>query len=322
VRPVAAASAALLAAAAPVRAQVSRITPELMARRIGVLADDSMRGRFTPSRELEQAAAYVRDAFRNDGLTPAGESGGFEQRFAVPGGSAPNVVAVLQGSDARLARDYVAVVAHMDHIGVTARAAGGDSIRNGADDNASGTSGLLALADAFAKLTPRPRRSVLFLVTSGEERGLLGAQYFVAHPTVPLENIVALVNLDMISRNRPDSVYLNGWGKSTLSDLVRRLAVEHAELGLSVGPDPEDRPMTPADSDHWPFQHQGVPYVFFYTGEHPDYHGVGDEPARVDADKAARVTRLAFYTVLSAANADERPRWMEDARRLNVPGTR
>ena len=311
-------AAAALAAAAPARAQVTLITPALVARHIAVLADDSMRGRFTPSRELEEAAAYVREIFRDAGLAPGGPGGGFEQRFPVAGGSAPNEAGLLRGRDAALAGEVVVVVAHLDHIGVARRAAGGDSIYNGADDNASGVAGVLALVRGFMKFAPRPRRSLLFLVTSGEEEGLIGARWFVDHPTVPLDSVVALVNLDMISRNRPDSVYLNGWGKSSLPDLVRRLAGEHPELHLAVGPDVEDRPLTPADSDHWPFQRRGVPYVFFYTGEHADYHRLGDEPARADADKAARVSRLAFYAVLEIANARERPRWVEDARRLNV----
>jgi Zn-dependent M28 family amino/carboxypeptidase len=140
----------------------------------------------------------------------------------------------------------------------------------------------------------------------------------VARPTVPLDSVVALVNLDMIGRNRPDSVFLNGWGKSTLATLVRRLATEHAELGLAVGPDVEDRPQTPADSDHYPFQHAGVPYVFFYTGAHADYHRPSDEFARLDVDKAARVTRLAFYTLWEAAERSGRPKWDGAARRLNV----
>ena len=209
------------------------------------------------------------------------------------------------------------VVAHLDHLGV-GRPTGGDSIFNGADDNASGTAGVLALAAAFGGAADRPPRSVLFLVVSGEERGLLGSRWFVAHPTVPVESIVGLVNLDMISRNRPDSVYLNGWGKSSISDLVRALAAEHSELGLSVGPDVEDRPTTPADSDHWPFQHRGVPYIFFYTGEHPDYHRVSDQPERTDPEKAARVTRLAFLTVRAIADRPERPAWVSEARLLNV----
>ena len=308
-----------LLAALPARAQIAHITPTLMAERIGALADDSMRGRATPGPEIEQAARYVEAVFRRSALVPAGDSGGYVQRFPIgaPGQSAPNVIGVLPGRDGRLAHQFVVVVAHLDHIGV-GRPVGNDSIRNGADDNASGSAGLLALAEAFAG-SSRPRRSVLFLSVSGEERGLVGSRWYVAHPTVPIESIVGLVNLDMISRNRPDSVFLNGWGKSSLSDLVRRLAGEHTELGLAVGPDIEDRPVTPADSDHWPFQHRGVPYIFFYSGEHPDYHRVGDEPAKADADKAARVAQLAFLTVDAIANDRTPPSWDPESHRLNVP---
>ena len=322
-RALVAAGLVALVAASPLPAQVDRITPALLAQHIGVLADDSMRGRATPSPQLELAARYVEAVFRRAGLAPAGEDGGFVQRFPIggQGGTAPNVAGVLRGGDRRLAGQFIVVTAHMDHLGV-GRAVDGDSIRNGADDNASGTSGVLALAEALAGTTPRPARSILLLVVSGEERGLVGSRWYAGHPTVPLDSLAALVNLDMISRNRPDSVYLNGWGKSEVSDLVRRLAAEHRELGLSVGPDEEDRPVTPADSDHWPFQHRGVPYIFFYTGEHPDYHGVGDEPGRADSDKASRVTRLAYYTLLELANAPSRPAWDPAARQRNVPDPR
>lgn len=311
----------LLLGAAPGRAQVARITPDLLARHVFTLAHDSMRGRATPSPELEEAAAYVATVFRRAGLAPAGEGGGFRQRYPIPGApgpaSAPNVVAVLRGRDATLAGEYVAVVAHFDHVGVRTRPGAVDSIFNGADDNASGTAGLLALAEAFGAASP-PRRSVLFLAVSGEERGLLGSTYYVQHPTVPLDSIVALVNLDMIGRNRPDSVYLNGWGKSAVAALVRRLAAANPELGLAVGPDIEDQPVTPADSDHYPFQRRGIPYAFFYSGTHADYHRPSDEPERLDADKAARITRLAFLTIQSLADAPGRPAWEAEARRRNV----
>ena len=311
--------------AGPLCAQLDLITPAVMARHIGALAHDSMLGRATPSPEIEETARYVEAAFRRARLTPAGDSGSFQQRFPVtvpsaPAGTGPNVVGILPGADPARAGQYVVLVAHMDHVGV-GRPVNGDSIRNGADDNASGTAGLMAIAEALAGVSPRPARSVLFIATSGEERGLLGARWFVRHPTVPLDSIVGLVNLDMIGRNRPDSVYLNGWGKSEVSDLVRRLAAEHPELGLSVGPDEEDRPVTPADSDHWPFQHRGVPYIFFYTGPHPDYHRPGDEPARVDADKASRVARLAALSLLEMANGAGRLQWVPAARALNVTGS-
>jgi Zn-dependent M28 family amino/carboxypeptidase len=313
----------VLVVAAPLRAQVTQITPDLLTHHIGVLADDSMRGRATPSPEIELAAQYVEGVFRRAGLAPAGEDGGYVQRFPIggAGGTGPNVAGVLRGRDRRLAGEYVVVVAHMDHLGV-GRPVDGDSIRNGADDNASGTSGVLALAEALAGTMPRPKRSMLFLVVSGEERGLLGSKWYVGHPTVPLDSLAALVNLDMISRNRPDSVYLNGWGKSEVSDLVRRLAGAHRELGLAVGPDEEDRPVTPQDSDHWPFQRLGVPYIFFYSGEHVDYHRASDEPRRADGDKASRVTRLAYYTLLELANAPSRPAWDPAARQRNVTDPR
>jgi Zn-dependent M28 family amino/carboxypeptidase len=303
-------------------AQESRITAALIARHVGVLADDSMRGRFTPSPEIELAAHYVEAAFRSAGLRPAGDSS-YAQRYPVRSrdtslhATAPNVVGLLPGGDPRRRGQVILVVAHLDHVGVR-QPVNGDSVYNGADDNASGTAGLLALADALGGLSARPARSILFLSVSGEERGLWGSIWYAAHPTVPFDSIVALVNLDMIGRNRPDSVFLNGWGKSTISDLVRRLAEAHRELGLSVGPDVEDRPVTPADSDHWPFQRRGVPYIFFYTGEHPDYHRPGDEPAKLDADKAARIARLAFLTVLQLCNAAEVPAWTPESRRLNV----
>ena len=316
-------AAVLAATPASLPAQAGRITPALVARHIGVLAHDSMMGRATPGPHIELTAVYVEQVLRGAGLQPAGDSGGFQQRFPVLSrgtviGTGPNVVAVLPGRDPVLAREYVAVVAHMDHVGV-GRPDRGDSIYNGADDNASGTAGLLALADAFGALPQRPARSILFIGTSGEERGLLGARWYAEHPTVPLGSIVGLVNLDMIGRNRPDSVYLNGWGKSEISDLVQRLAAEHRELGLAAGPDLEDRPVTPADSDHWPFQRRGVPYIFFYTGAHPDYHRPGDEPSRADPDKASRVAQLAFYTMQELANAPGRPQWDSSSRALNVP---
>ena len=305
-------------------AQVSRITPQLIARHIGALAHDSMRGRATPSPEIEKAASYVEALFAGLRLAPAGDAGTFRQRFPLtrdtaPGApSGPNVVALLPGSGT-LSGEYVMIVAHMDHTG-TGRPVLGDSIRNGADDNASGTAGALAMAEAFAGDSTPHRRGIVFLVVSGEERGLLGSRWFASHPTIDLDRVVGLVNLDMISRNRPDSVYLNGWGKSTISALVQRLAAEHTELGLSVGPDIEDRPVTPADSDHFHFQRRGIPYIFFYTGPHPDYHNVGDAPERVDADKASRIAQLAWHTVRVLATQSERPHWEPEARRLNVHG--
>src|SRR5690606_11898205 len=130
-----------------------------------------------------------------------------------------------------------------DHVGIGRPDASGDSIYNGADDNASGTAALLEVAEAFASLPEAPARSLLFLAVSGEEKGLLGSQYFSDHPTVPIEQMVANINVDMIGRKAPDSIVVIGQEYSSLGPLVREVAAERPELGLVVSEDiwPEER---------------------------------------------------------------------------------
>jgi hypothetical protein len=128
----------------------------------------------------------------------------------------PNVVGVLRGSDPVLRDTYVLLTAHMDHVGIGRPDASGDSIYNGADDNASGTAALVALAGAFAAMPQPPARSILFLAVSGEEKGLLGSRWFAEHPTVPIDAIVANINLDMIGRNAPDTIVVIGKEYSSL----------------------------------------------------------------------------------------------------------
>jgi Zn-dependent M28 family amino/carboxypeptidase len=220
--------------------------------------------------------------------------------------SAPNVVAVLRGRDRALRDEYGVVSAHMDHVGEERGLA--DSVFNGADDNASGTAALLEIARALAALPPaqRPRRSVLFLAVSGEEHGLLGSQWFVAHPTVPLARVVANVNLDMIGRNAPDTVIGIGMEYSTLGDDARAAAGPH-RLAIVSDPQPEERHFL--RSDQYSFARGGIPAIMLTTGPHADYHKASDEAARLDADKAARVARLALDLVRRVADAGERPRW-------------
>jgi len=289
-------------------ARATTITAPEILRWVERLADDSMRGRATPSRELDKAAATIAAYFRGLGLTGAFGGDNYIQRFPVPPGttgadSAPNVAALLRGSDGQLNREYVVVVAHVDHKGV-GTPLGLDSIYNGADDNASGTAGVLEIAQAFASNAPHPRRSVLFLVVSGEEEGYWGSQWYVDHPSVPLADIVAVVNLDMISRNAPDSAQVGGLGRSTLSDVVLQTNAAHPEEGLSLTSGPT------FGSDQVPFfSAADAPFLFFFAGLHADYHTPADEVGRIDPDKAARVARLAYYTALAVANADTRPSW-------------
>lgn len=227
---------------------------------------------------------------------------------------APNTIGILEGSDPELAEEYVVFTAHMDHVGVVHDAApGADSIFNGADDDGSGTVTIIELAQAFASLEPRPRRSLVFMTVSGEERGLLGSQWYSEHPTVPLENTVANLNMDMIGRNWSDTIVAIGKQESTLGPLVESVAAARPELDMAVIDDlwPEESFYT--RSDHYNFARKGVPILFFFNGVHEDYHQVTDHVDKIDFEKMARVGRLIFYTGLEIADADEPPRWDADA---------
>jgi hypothetical protein len=232
----------------------------------------------------------------------------------------PNVVGLLRGSDPVLRHTYVVLSAHMDHVGIGRPDATGDSIYNGADDNASGTAALMAIAATFARLPQPPARSILFLAVSGEEKGLLGSRWFVENPTVPIEAMVANINLDMIGRNAPDSIVVIGKEYSSLGPLVREVANANPALGLTVSRDlwPEQRFFF--RSDHFSFAARDIPALFFFAGTHEDYHRPSDRVERIDADKAARVARLAFLVALEVAQQRDPPAWdpegLEEVRAL------
>ena len=221
--------------------------------------------------------------------------------------TAPNLVAVLEGRDARRRGEFVAVSAHLDHVGV--RPGRADSIFNGADDNASGVAGLLELAEAFSRREARPARSVLFLVPSGEEKGLWGSAYWVRHPTVQLDDVVADLNMDLIGRNWVDSVIVTGPEMSTLGETLQRVTARHPELRMAPVADrwPEERIFY--RSDHYNLALAGVPVLFFTSGTHTDYHQPTDAADRIDTEKASRLVRYLFYISAAVANEPERPRW-------------
>jgi hypothetical protein len=226
-----------------------------------------------------------------------------------------NVVGVLVGSDPELRHEAVVFTGHIDHVGTMAgrcRPSGvlpADSICNGADDNASGTVGVIELAEAFASLEARPARTLVFAAVTAEERGLCGSRFYVEHPVIPIERTVAEINLDMIARNPPDTVGFVGKDYTSLGAVVDRVLAEHPELGLVAA---EHRGRYGA-SDHFPFVQRGVPALFFFSGEHEDLHTAADNPERADAEQAARIVRLAFLVGLDVANAAERPTWDEEA---------
>ena len=305
-----------------------------------------------------------------------GRTGTFEVRITMAPVEAParNVVAILRGSDASVAGEYVAVGAHNDHIGMSSHPVDHDSIRilnhlvrpggaedearqptpaqqgavnaelaawraahpgtarpdsisNGADDDGSGSVSVLEIAEKLAALPRAPRRSILFVWHVGEEKGLLGSQYYTDHPTVTRDSIVAQLNIDMVGRGDawdvtgqtkdgtpihggPDYLQLIGSRRlsSELGALVEAVNRDgHHGLALDYSLDANGHPMNIyCRSDHYEYARYGIPITFFTTGGHSDYHQVTDEPQYIDYPHMARVANLVEQVVERVANLDHR----------------
>jgi peptidase M28-like protein len=237
-----------------------------------------------------------------------------------------NVLGLIRGADPKLKDEWVIVCAHYDHDG-----ADGPRIFNGADDDGSGTVGLLAIAEAYAaaaRAGQRPKRSVLFAAWNSEERGLLGAWAFTESPLVPLSRVAAVLNMDMIGRN--EEVQTGGGNRfnglelqtsesnrnavnviGTTRSADMRAETEKANRG--IGLDLRFRYDNNVSnlmrrSDHWPFLQHGVPSLWFHTGLHPDYHTQYDRPEKINYDKMEKVARLVHQMSWNIANADARPK--------------
>jgi len=221
----------------------------------------------------------------------------------------PNSVGILEGSDPDLKNEYIVYSGHMDHVGVGRPNEAGDSIRNGADDDASGTIAVVELAEAFSMLAERPKRSIVFVAVSGEESGLWGSRFYAENPGVAPGELVANLNADMISRNAPDSIVVIGKEHSDLGETMNRVNAEHPELNLTASDDIWPDQNFYRRSDHFNFARRGVPILFFFCGTHEDYHGVDDELENMDISKATNVTRLMFHLGLDLGNAAEKPQW-------------
>jgi hypothetical protein len=233
-----------------------------------------------------------------------------------------NVAALLPGSDPGRAGEFVVLTGHLDHLG-TGSPAAGDSIYNGAYDNASGIAVMLEVARAFAEMDTPPRRSLLFLAVTGEEHGLEGSRHFTENPTVPLESIAANVNLDMFLMQHPlVDVIAFGSEHSTLARVVEKAV---GELGVALSPDPMPEEVLFIRSDQYPFVQKGIPAIFLVGGDAgaPEdrtlqhwlktrYHSVGDDMSQdIDFDAGADFARVNFAIARAIADAEERPRWIE-----------
>jgi Zn-dependent M28 family amino/carboxypeptidase len=238
---------------------------------------------------------------------------------------ADNVVGLLPGSDAALAREHVVLTAHLDHVGIGA-AVNGDRIYNGAMDNASGIATLIEAARTLAASPARPRRSILFVAVTAEEHGLLGSRYFAGDPTVPRASIAANINMDMFLPLFPmKSVMVLGLDESDLGDRVRDVA---KGLGLAVNPDPQPERNRFTRSDQYSFIRQGIPALAMKVGFDPGtaeaeidarwtkerYHQPSDDLQQpIDLGAAMTFTRLVGTLATDVANLAARPQWKPDS---------
>jgi hypothetical protein len=228
----------------------------------------------------------------------------------------PNVVALIRGSDPVLSSTYVVYSAHLDGLGIGPPDASGDSIYNGANDDASGSAALLEIARTFAALPRPPARSILFVSVSGEELGFLGSRHFVTNPTVPASSMVTNLNIECIARGTDSDEYEISEEYITVGPLVRQVVAEHPAMRLTDTTNPPDHPLFSVEadlfrSDHGSFAVAGIPFVMFGCGITDDYHRPSDEIARLDLDKATRVARLYFTLGAAIANDPAQPGWRE-----------
>jgi len=285
-----------------------------------VLAADSMQGRLTGTAGMHRAARYLAEMFDHFDLEPAGEepylqhlplawsaaAGNRELQLlnawtdttAIPAGRRAvgvNVVGIMPGNDPELRDQVVLIDAHYDHLGTAdsgmCRAAAGDTVCNGADDDASGVVAVLEIARDFHR-GPPPKRTVVFLLTTGEEVGLLGTRWYIDHPVLPLERMVANLEIEMIGR--PDSLaggagkaWLTGFERSTMGDML-------TAAGIEIVADPRPAQNFFERSDNIAFAMRGIPaHTLSSFNLHTDYHTVRDEDSRIDYAHMTEVIRAA-----------------------------
>lgn len=323
-----------------------KIDPKSIQRGIDVLAGDAMEGRRAGSPGSTRAAKWLMDQFKSVGLVPGGDSGTYLQNIPIelvttvniPGANAgrgggganrgprpralqswaafdtlpaerrvrgSNVVGMIKGSDPVLADEVVLVTAHYDHLGIS-NPIEGDSINNGADDDASGCISLIEMARALQK-GPRPKRTIIFVAITGEEVGGIGTSWYLAHPVRPLANTVVDLNMEMIAR--PDSLvggfgkaWLTGYERSTMGDLLSANAMD-------LVPDLRPGQQFFNRSDNIGFARAGIPaHTISSFNLHPDYHTVRDNPNTVDAAHMAQVIGATARALRFLADGP-RPTW-------------
>lgn len=218
-----------------------------------------------------------------------------------------NVGAMIEGSDPKLKDEWILLTCHLDHLGRK-----GSSYYPGADDNASACAMVLEVAERFALQKAKPRRTIVFVAFDQEETGLLGSTHFAAHPPLPLRNLKVFLTADMIGRSMGNVMdeFVFALGSENSKELRKLLEDNPPKDGLKVGRVGTD--MIGTRSDYGPFRDRRVPFLFFSTGQHPDYHTVRDTPDRIDYEKLCRISNWIFDLTAKLADADTAPTWAKD----------
>ena len=308
------------------------IVVEDLQRHIYILASDSLQGRETGKPGQKMAANYIAKFFKEIGIPPY-KNNSYFQKFKVKTVKrygkwkwdkkgvlekilnnnyikGENIIGFIEGSD--LKDQIVVITAHYDHLGTK------DSlIYNGADDNGSGTVAIMEIAEAFMlakKEGKGPRRSILIMPVSAEEKGLLGSKYYVENPIYPLENTIANLNVDMIGRiddyhDNPNYVYLIGSDRlsTELHDISESVNDKFINLELDYRyNDVEDPNRYYYRSDHYNFAKNNIPVIFYFNGVHDDYHKPSDTIDKINFTKVEKISRYIFLTAWELANREER----------------
>ena len=298
------------------------ITEKELSEHLYTYASDEFEGRDTGAPGQKKAVEYIRNYYKSIGIEPGDLEGDYFQEMTLTmrgrRGQKPktveteNVIAIIKGSEKP--DEYVIITAHLDHVGIT-----DGEIYNGADDDGSGTVALLEIAEAFKKAADKgkgPKRSVVFLHVTGEEKGLLGSAYYTDNPVYPLANTVVNLNVDMIGRIDPtrreknrDYIYLIGSDHDSvdLHNLSEQTNTESVNMTLDYRfNDKNDPNRFYYRSDHYNFAKNGIPIIFYFTGTHADYHQPSDTPDKIEYDLLEMRSRLIFYTAWNIANRDKR----------------
>lgn len=294
------------------------ITPEQLSNHVYTLSSPDLEGRETGKRGFNKASKFLKDFYiRNDIASPLGLDDYYQRipknYFSNENLASQNVVAYIEGSEHP--EEIVIISAHLDHLGIT------DGITFfGADDNASGTAALMEMAKAFAlakKEGHAPKRSLLFLHLTAEESGLLGSSYYVKHPIFALKNTVANLNIDMIGRvdkiyeQKEEENYIYLIGADRLSKKLHYISeasnAQFTKLILDYKyNDKNDPNRYYYRSDHYNFAYNNIPVIFYFNGDHVDYHQPTDTPDKINYPLLQKRTQLIFSTAWYLANSTER----------------